>query len=235
MFLVRTKPVSSWSVSRTSLTASTSVSGRPHRSRNLPTDPRTRRCVWTVLCFRHSRRVARDNTVKYRWRTLQLLPGILRPSYAGSPVEVIEMLDGQLVVEHHGHIISSQEARPVRASCAASTTDLHTSSFHRSIATASVGDGLRYWRHSTRSERPGRLMTPLPMAPQVYGVEQSAREGSPRHFRQRGGKLYRRRSERGCRFEGLLGSWVSIGARPGSAWKLRVHPWRALEYRRAPT
>ena len=27
-------------------------------------------CLDTVLCFRHSRRVARDNTVKYRWRTL---------------------------------------------------------------------------------------------------------------------------------------------------------------------
>ena len=32
-------------------------------------------CLDTVLCFRHSRRVARDNTVKYRWRTLHLLPG----------------------------------------------------------------------------------------------------------------------------------------------------------------
>jgi hypothetical protein len=50
--------------------------------------------------------------VKYRWRTLQLLPGIERPSHAGSHVEVIEMLDGQLVVEHHGHIIPSQEVPP---------------------------------------------------------------------------------------------------------------------------
>ena len=108
-----------------------------------PTDPQM--CMDTVLCFKHTRKVARDNTVKYRWRTLQLLPGIERPSYAGSNVEVIEMLDGQLVVEHHGHILSSQEAPPsVRASCAASTTDLHTSSFHRSSATVSVGDGLKY-------------------------------------------------------------------------------------------
>ena len=105
------------------------------------------------------------------------------------------------------HIIPSQEAPPVRSSCAASTTDLHTSSFHRSSATVSVGDGLKYWRHSTRSERPVRLMTPsLPTAPQVYGVEQSAREGSPRHFRLQGGELSRRRSAGGCRFEGLLGS-----------------------------
>ena len=129
----------------------------------------------------------------------------------------------------------ARRPHPVRSSCAASTTDLHTSSFHRSTATVSVGDGLKYWRHSTRSERPGRLTPPLlPTAPQVYGVEQSAREGGPRHFRLQGGKLYRRRSERGCRFGGLLASWVSIGARPGSTWKLRVRPWHALEYQRDP-
>ena len=36
-----------------------------------------------VLCFKHTRQVARDNTVKFQWRTLQLLPGENRPSYAG--------------------------------------------------------------------------------------------------------------------------------------------------------
>ena len=40
-------------------------------------------CLDRVLCFRHSRRVARDNTVKYRQSTLQLLPGTERPTYAG--------------------------------------------------------------------------------------------------------------------------------------------------------
>ena len=29
-----------------------------------------------ILAFRHTRTVARDNTVKYRWRTLQLLLGM---------------------------------------------------------------------------------------------------------------------------------------------------------------
>ena len=37
-----------------------------------------------ILCFKHRRKVARDNTVKYNWRTLQLLPGKERPSYAES-------------------------------------------------------------------------------------------------------------------------------------------------------
>ena len=65
-----------------------------------------------VLCFKHSRRVARDNTVKYRWRTLQLLPGKERPSYAGSKVEVLEGLDGRLAVQREGRIIPTQEASP---------------------------------------------------------------------------------------------------------------------------
>ena len=43
-----------------------------------------------VLAFRHTRTVARDNTVKYHWRTLQLLPSPQWPSYAGARVEVLE-------------------------------------------------------------------------------------------------------------------------------------------------
>ena len=63
-----------------------------------------------VLCFRHRRRMARDNTVKYRWRTLQLLPGTERRSYAGAGVDVLEGLDGQLAVRYQGESIASQEA-----------------------------------------------------------------------------------------------------------------------------
>ena len=65
-----------------------------------------------VLCFKYRRRVARDNTVRYRWRTLQLLPGTDRPSYAGAAVNVLEGLDGRLAVQHEGRDIPSQEAPP---------------------------------------------------------------------------------------------------------------------------
>ena len=54
-------------------------------------------CLDSVLCFRHRRKVARDNTVKYRWRTLQLLPGMERPSYAGTVVEVLEEVPSKSV------------------------------------------------------------------------------------------------------------------------------------------
>ena len=47
-----------------------------------------------VLCFKHRRRVARDNTIKFQKRTLQLLSGTERPSYAGAQVVILEGLDG---------------------------------------------------------------------------------------------------------------------------------------------
>jgi len=65
-----------------------------------------------VLCFKHRRKVARDNTVKYQWRALQLLPGTERKSYAGKSVEVWERLDGKLTVLYEGHDIETQEAPP---------------------------------------------------------------------------------------------------------------------------
>ena len=65
-----------------------------------------------VLCFRYRRRVARDNTVRYRWRTLQLLPGTDRPTYAGAAVDVLEGLDDSLAVQHEGRDIPSKEAPP---------------------------------------------------------------------------------------------------------------------------
>ena len=41
-----------------------------------------------ILCFKHRRKVSRDNTAKYNRRTLQLLPNGTRPTYAGVQVEV---------------------------------------------------------------------------------------------------------------------------------------------------
>ena len=75
-----------------------------------PVDTET--CLDRMLCFRHSRKVAKDNTVKYRRSTLQLLPGTERPTYAGLKVDVLEMPTGELVIEHEGQLIPSQEAPP---------------------------------------------------------------------------------------------------------------------------
>ena len=77
-----------------------------------PLDPEL--CLDQVLCFKHRRKVARDNTVRFQLHTLQLLPGPELPSYAGAGVEVLEGLDGRLSVRHEGRIVAAQEAPPVR-------------------------------------------------------------------------------------------------------------------------
>ena len=46
-------------------------------------------CWPEILCSKDTRKVARDNTVKYNWRVLQLLPDQERTSYAGLRVEVL--------------------------------------------------------------------------------------------------------------------------------------------------
>jgi transposase len=64
----------------------------------------------SVLCFKYQRTVAADNTVRFAGRTLQLLPGLERPSYAHARVEVRERLDGSLVVCYRGETIASAQA-----------------------------------------------------------------------------------------------------------------------------
>ncbi len=78
-----------------------------------PLDPA--RDLGVILAFRHTRSVARDNTVKYHWRTLQLLPllpSAQRPSYAGARVDVLDRPGGELAVRHRGETIPSRLAPP---------------------------------------------------------------------------------------------------------------------------
>ncbi len=69
-------------------------------------------CLDGVLCFKYQRTVARDNTVRFDGRVLQLLPGLERLSYAHARVEVQERLDSSLVVSYQGQVISTTEAPP---------------------------------------------------------------------------------------------------------------------------
>jgi hypothetical protein len=59
-----------------------------------------------VLCFKERRRVAKDNTVQYHGKTLQIFPGPERTTYAWAHVEVQARLDGRLLVSHKGKILT---------------------------------------------------------------------------------------------------------------------------------
>jgi len=68
-----------------------------------------------VLCIKEIRRVAKDNTVRYRGRTLQLYPEPDQPSYAWTHVEVQERLDGRLLVRYRGKLLTPEDAPPLAA------------------------------------------------------------------------------------------------------------------------
>ena len=65
-----------------------------------------------TICLKDTRKVARDNTVKYQWRVLQLLPEAERPSYSGLRVEVLERADGELLIRYKGEAVDYQEGPP---------------------------------------------------------------------------------------------------------------------------
>ena len=65
-----------------------------------------------TICIRDTRKVARDNTVKYHWRVMQLLPEEERPSYAGLRVDVHERPDGELMIRYQGKAVDFLEYMP---------------------------------------------------------------------------------------------------------------------------
>jgi hypothetical protein len=68
-----------------------------------------------TLCVKERRRVARDNTVQYRGRNLQLFPDAEKVSYAGAYVEIQERLDGRILACYQDKILTPQDAPPLAA------------------------------------------------------------------------------------------------------------------------
>ena len=65
-----------------------------------------------TICLKDTRKVARDNTVKYHWRVLQLLAGADRPNYAGLRMDVLERADGELMIRYQGEAVDFQDGPP---------------------------------------------------------------------------------------------------------------------------
>jgi len=95
-----------------------SQSGQAYRPISLGLDPDG------ILCVKERRRVARDNTVQYCQRTLQLFPDADRPSYAGAHVEIQERLDGRILACYRGKILTPQDAPPLAATLRAQAKDI---------------------------------------------------------------------------------------------------------------
>lgn len=66
-----------------------------------------------ILCHKERRRVARDNTIQYKGRNLQLFPGADLRSYSRTWVEVQERLNGQIMVYCRGELLTPVDAPPL--------------------------------------------------------------------------------------------------------------------------
>jgi len=77
-----------------------------------------------ILCLKERRRVARDNTVQYRQRNLQLFPDADKVSYTGAYVEVQERLDGQILACYKGKLLTPQDAPPLAATLRTQANDI---------------------------------------------------------------------------------------------------------------
>jgi transposase len=77
-----------------------------------------------ILCVKERRRVARDNTVQYHQRALQLFPDADKVSYAGAYVEIQEHLDGRILACYKGKILTPQEAPPLAATLRAQADNI---------------------------------------------------------------------------------------------------------------
>ena len=121
-----------------------------------PADPDL--CLSEILCIKDTRKVGRDNTVKYQWRVLQLLPDQERTSYAGLRVEVLERPDGELIVRYEGHRVATQEPPPRMGALWAGVTAWSPGPELKRIV-SSVGD-----HHISRSQQ-RRLAALEPVRP----------------------------------------------------------------------
>jgi len=108
-----------------------------------------------VLCIKETRRVARDNTIPYHGRTLQLFPDADRTSYAGTRVEVQERLDGRLLVSCQGKILTPEDAPPLAAQLRASIEAYHAHGGWAKIAEEALYDPIAEKRAQARQKRIG--------------------------------------------------------------------------------
>ena len=155
-----------------------------------------------ILCFKHSRKVARDNTVKYNWHTLQLLPSSERSTYVGA----------------HG-------SRPVKwcksaSSCCCCLARIHRWTGMDGVRTAEGGEGVTGAMIRARIWVAGRLgggLQALLGAPMAAYSGCGERDGGIGHGKRRSRTVL----ARVCGDVGLAGGSVADGRRQAGSGMAR--------------
>lgn len=140
----------------------------------------------SVLCIKELRRVAKDNTVQYHGRTLQLFPSLGRPSYSGARVEVQERLDGRVLVRHREQILTPQDAPPLAAK-------LRAQVMAGPVMVALPAPDPTDWMPQERVRAP---VTPGPLAGETVWYEDTARKQAHRDLVRAGMESARQQGKR---------------------------------------
>ena len=168
-------------------------------------------CLEQILCSKHRRKVAKDNTVRFQLHTCSCCQGGNVPAMPEPAVEVLERLDGGLSVRHEGRIIASQEAPPSpvflrNGHGASASVPVPTSGAH--------GLGER-WTATLKpldsGPRTRRIKGTTPAAQPPPASPKPPLRASRRSLRGRDGRRFRKPGARGCRCERSSGSWESTG------------------------
>ena len=96
-----------------------------------------------ILCIEHERIVARDNTVAYEGRRLQLPESPMRPHYVKATVKVREYPDGTLAVFHGPRRLARYSAQGEEIAAVPTATSLMPCSPPSRTLSAASGGGLR--------------------------------------------------------------------------------------------
>ena len=162
-----------------------------------PLDPEL--CLEQVLCFKHRRSVARDNTVRFQLHTLQLLPGPERHSYAGRLWRSWKDWMAGSRCGMKGVSSLPRRLPPVRYSSETATDVPHLFLSRPPTLTAWANAGRRLSSHWTQGQKKRRINGPSLTARPLSASPNPPPLASRRSSRGRGGRRFRKPGARGCR------------------------------------
>ena len=194
-----------------------------------------------TICLKDTRKVARDNTVKYQWRVLQLLPEAERPSYAGLRVEVLERADGELLLQYQGKAVDFQEGPPPSSALWGADTGCSPDPELHEVADGTASSHLNglnvnvwlLWNRLIRTKSTSRARAPSAGA--VKGSQcATGCTGRPRQPSRPAGRQYRGPGSRDFPSGPLPGTWAwPRTPRRSTPW-LVLHPPRNSAPRSEP-
>ena len=172
-----------------------------------PLDPEL--CLEQVLCFKHRRRVTRDNTVRFQLHTLQLLPGPDAPAMPGRLWRSWQDWTAGRRCGMKGASSLPRRRRPARYFSETDTSVPQLPLSRPPAPTAWANAGPRLSNPWIQGPGTRRIQGTAPAARPPPASSKPPLRASRRSLRGTDGRRFRKPGARGCRFERSSASWES--------------------------